>query len=150
MHKFCACSRSAQYGDQHPQDRHPPSPRRSTPIPRIVTHHPWNGHPTSLGRSPTILRTVSHHLHDDHSPAPRSEQEKVVNPSNLVASRILGWQQDFDQISSTCQHFDHIWMILAIFGLTLFIFRAILAIFGQKVCFKTISTHLNCFQRLFL
>ena len=69
MHTFCACSRSAQDGDQHPQDGHPPSPRRSTPFPRIVTHHPWNGHPTFLGRSPTILRTVSHHLQDDHSPA---------------------------------------------------------------------------------
>ena len=39
-------------------------------------------------------------------------------------------------------------MILAIFGLALFNFGAILALFGLKVCL-TISTHLNCFQSLF-
>ena len=40
-------------------------------------------------------------------------------------------------------------MILTIFGLALFNFGTILAIFGQKVCFKTISTHLNCFWACF-
>ena len=59
-----------------------------------------------------------------------SDQEKVVNPSNLVASRIMGWQKDFNQFSCTCRHSDQIWVILAIFGLTLFNFGAILANFG--------------------
>ena len=74
-----------------------------------------------------------------------SDQEKVVNPSNLVASRILGWQWDFDQVSRTCRHLHKIWMVLAIFRLTLFNFGVILAIFGQKVCFEAILTLLNCF-----
>ena len=57
-----------------------------------------------------------------------SDQEKVVNPRDLVASRIMGWQKDFNQVSCTCRHLDQIWVILAIFGLTLFNFRVISAI----------------------
>ena len=72
-----------------------------------------------------------------------ADQEKVVNPNNLVASRIMGWQEDFDQVSRTSRLWDQLWMILAILGLTLFNFGAILAIFGQKVCIKTISTYLK-------
>ena len=103
MHKFCACSRSAQDGDQHPQDRHPPSPRRSTPIPRIVTHHPWNGHPTSLGRSATILRTVSHHLHDDHLPAPRMVTFLGKSPTILrkLTQRVQWSDLSFEKIHKT-------------------------------------------------
>ena len=58
-----------------------------------------------------------------------ADLEKVVNPSILVASRIMGRQQDFDQVSRTCCHLDKILMIFTIFGLTLFNFGAILAIF---------------------
>ena len=55
-------------------------------------------------------------------------------------------QRHLRQLNSSISHFC---CELVIFGLTLFNFEAILAIFGLKVCLKTISTHLNCFQNLF-
>ena len=60
-----------------------------------------------------------------------TDQEKVVHPSSLAASRILGWQQEFDQVSRTCHHFDKKWMIFVFFRLTLFNYGVILSTFGH-------------------
>ena len=62
-----------------------------------------------------------------------TDREKVVYPSNLVASRILDWQYDFDQVSQICNHLDQTWIFFTISGLILFNFGSILAIFGEKV-----------------
>ena len=73
-------------------DDHPPSPRWSPTIPRMlrhnpkyihphvqcwspsfkrtVTHHPKDGHPPSQGWLPTIHRMITQHTKDGHAPFP--------------------------------------------------------------------------------